>query len=34
VPDDGRVDDWLDDRRPVRRVQRRPDATVDAREWP
>jgi predicted ATPase len=34
VPHDGRVDDWLDDRRPVRRVQQRPGATVDPSEWP
>lgn len=31
---DERVEDWLDDRRPVRRVQQRPDASVDADEWP
>ena len=28
------ADGWLDDRRPVRRVQRRPDATPDERAWP
>ena len=34
MPHDGRVDDWLDDRRPVRRVQRRPDAAPDPAAWP
>ena len=34
VPHDGPVDDWLDDRRPVRRVQRRPDAAYDPEAWP
>ena len=28
------VDDWVHDRRPVRRVQRRPDAATDPGTWP
>ena len=28
------MDDWLDDRRPVRRVQRRPEAAYDPQAWP
>jgi predicted ATPase len=34
VPHDDRVDDWLGDRRPVRRVQRRPEAAYDPSAWP
>jgi hypothetical protein len=34
VPHDGPVDDWLDDRRPVRRVQRRAEAAYDPPVWP
>ena len=34
MPHDGCVEAWLDDRRPVRRVQRRPDAAPDPRAWP
>lgn len=28
------MSDWVSDRRPVRRVQRRPEATYDAGRWP
>ncbi len=28
------MEEWLDDRRPVRRVQRRPDAAYDPEAWP
>ena len=34
MPHHGPVADGLDDRRPVRRVQRRPDAAPDPRAWP
>jgi predicted ATPase len=34
VPQDGPVADGLDDRRPVRRVERRPDAAPDPQAWP
>ena len=34
VAHDGPVDDWLDDRRPVRRVQRRAEAVYDPQVWP